>query len=118
MARKLTDLRPCDNCKGPVGALFHVLRFSIAVVNVETVNRFLGMHQFFQGRAVDALVENFTPGSEKAITIAMDEPEFKDDCTELFICHNCFLNKPLDLPILQERRSEEIHRAEQKRIQP
>ena len=68
----------------------------------------MGMHQFFSGRASDALVENFAPAMAGAITVAMDSDEFKELATELFICQKCFMDKPLDLPMMMEwRKSKE-----------
>lgn len=106
MLKKLTELRPCDNCGGPVRSMFHVIRTSMATVNVQAVNEFFGMHQFFGGKASVALVENFAPAAADAITVAMDKPEFQELMTELVICHGCFCDKPLDLPMLIERINE------------
>lgn len=104
MARKLSDIRPCDNCAGPVGLIFYIIRFSLVVVNRRAVEEFAGMHQFFGGRASTALVENFSPSAADAIKIPLDDPEFKELVTELFICGKCYL-EPLDLPQLAERRN-------------
>lgn len=112
--RKLTDLRPCDNCSGPVGLIFQVVRTSVAVVNHQAVNEYLGMHRFFGSKAHDALVMNFAPAAHKAITIAMDEAEHKELTTELFVCMTCY-STGIDLPVLVERvnkRNEEANRVQ------
>lgn len=102
MPRNLNELRACDNCNGPVGMMFYVVRMSIAVVNPDAVNETIGMHQFFGGRASAALVENFSPSSSHGFKIAMDEDEGKELCTEAFICSTCYLES-IDLPRLAER---------------
>jgi hypothetical protein len=102
MPRKLTELRPCDKCSKPVGGVFTVLRWSVAVVNQRAVNEYFGMHQFFQGKATDALVENFAPAMAEGFTIAMDEPEYKQLTLEAFICQTCAINE-IDLGMLMER---------------
>lgn len=109
---KLTDLRPCDQCDGAVGLNFQVIRFSLALVKPQAVNEFMGMHQFFGGRASNALVENFAPSAADAVTIAMDVAEFKPLMTELFICHGCFMRGALDLPVLAEKRGAAIKNRE------
>lgn len=111
MPRKLNELRMCDNCSGPVGMIFYVLRVSLAVVNVQAVHETLGMHQFFGGRASAALVENFAPSASHGFTIAMDEDESKELGTEAFVCQKCMM-EPTDLPMLIERISERRKKTE------
>jgi len=114
MPRKLRDLHPCDSCNGPVnGGIFYVVRYAVAVINRQAVDEYLGMRRFFGGNASDALVENFAPAMARGFTIAMDEPEFKELVTELFICHKCYMDKPLDLPLLSERVNERKKKAEE-----
>lgn len=103
---KVSELRPCDNCGQKIFPVFYVLRFSLAFIHADAVNEFFGMHQFFQGRASNALVENFAPASCDAVTVAMDKD--KDATTELFICQNCFVSGPLDLAMLMERRASQL----------
>jgi len=109
---RILDLRPCDNCNGPVNTLFQVVRFSVAVVNVAAVNELFGMNQFFQGKASAGLLENFTTFGDSGFTIAMDKPESKVLMTELYICQSCFL-KPLDLQLLSERMHDRARRKEE-----
>lgn len=114
MPRKLSDLRPCDACCGPVGGTFYVVRHSIAVVNVAAVNEFVGMSQFFQHRAPAALIENFAPETARGFTVAMDEPEFSPLGEELFICPTCY-GQPLDLQLISERKRERLARDDERR---
>ncbi len=97
--KHLLDLRPCDQCHGPVGGMFFVVRTSLALVKVDAVNEFLGMHQFFGGKASPALVENFAPRAAEAVVVAGDkEPSL---LTEIVVCRDCF-STPLDLELLGE----------------
>lgn len=98
--KSLSDLRPCDNCRGPVGLMFHVIRVSMAIVNAHAVNEYLGMHRFFGGRAAPQLVENFAPSAANAVTVAGDEhPELM---TEIVVCQDCLFMKDLSIPVLIE----------------
>lgn len=105
MTIKVSELRPCDNCAGPIAPNFYVVRVSLALVKAGAVNQFLGMHQFFGGRAGAALVENFAPASTDAVIVAGDkEPSLM---LELFICQACYIGEkgkpPIDLALLSER---------------
>lgn len=108
--KRLTDLRPCDNCGGPVGLLFYTLRLSLTLVKPQAVNEYLGMAQFFGGRASSALIENFAPASADAVTVAGDkDPSLM---TEIVLCSKCYLDQPIVLPLLSEKRRDAIERAE------
>jgi hypothetical protein len=60
------------------------------------------MHQFFGGRAGQALIENFSPSAKDGVIIAMDEN--KDLMNEVFICSNCFMMTEISLSLLMEKR--------------
>jgi hypothetical protein len=100
---KVSELRPCDNCAGPIAPTFYVVRFSQAIINAAAVNEFMGMHQFFQGKASAALVENFAPAAGDAALVFGDKDKTLE--TELFVCQRCVLAGPIDLAMLQERRN-------------
>lgn len=102
--KHLLELRPCDNCGGPIHSLFYVVRSSLVSVDVNTVNQFIGMHQFFNGKASAALLENFVPGAATAVRVVGDEDPTL--MTELLLCQDCHFNKPLDLSLLIERANE------------
>jgi hypothetical protein len=100
--KDLRDLRPCDHCGGPVRQMFYIIRVSLAFVNPQAVNEYLGIHQFFGGKASDDLVRNFAPAMADAVTVAGDqEPSLQ---TEIAICQACFMAGDTDLPMLMERR--------------
>lgn len=98
---KVSELRPCDNCGGPIAPAFTVVRFSQALINADAVNEFMGMHRFFGGRAHPALVENFAPASRDAALIFGDKDKLLE--TELLICQDCFTGE-INLAMLMERR--------------
>lgn len=106
--KKLTDLRPCDHCGGPLtGGLFHVLRFSLAVVKAQAVNEFAGMARFFGGRASAAVVMNFAPAAADAIVVAMDQPDSRALMTEVVLCNRCYCDD-VNLAVLAEKRAAAI----------
>jgi hypothetical protein len=102
MAIKVSELRPCDHCGGPIAPMFYVVRLSLALIDHRAVNEFMGMHQFFGGRAPVALVENFAPSAADAVLVAGDkEPSLMTEC---WICQDCYLGTPLNLARLTESR--------------
>jgi hypothetical protein len=110
--KRISDLRPCDNCGGPITPFFYVVRMSLAFIREEAVNQFIGMHRFFGGRASPALVENFAPAAATGVKVAGDEEPTL--MTELVICQRCYLDQPIDLALLTERRSQ-AHNAKEVR---
>lgn len=107
---KLSEIRPCDNCGGPITPHFYVVRMSIALFNPKATNQVLGMAQYFGGHL--ALAELFSP-HEDVVTVAMDEKEHKVLQTELFLCQDCYL-RPVNLAELAEKRGEQIEAAKDK----
>lgn len=102
---KLSDLRPCDNCGSAFkGGIFHVVRESLAIVNLNRAQQFIGMTQFFNGS--QALASVFTDSAD-AVTVAGDKD--KQLTTEVFLCQDCFMT-PLNMAILFEKvaRREEV----------
>lgn len=105
--KRVSDLRPCDNCHGKIVPQFYLLRVSLALIKPQAVNEFMGMHQFFGGRASAALVENFAPAAADAVIVAGDqEPSLM---TEIVICHGVLLqraNRPAALDRTDQRAAE------------
>lgn len=110
MKMKVSELRPCDKCGGKIYPAFHVVRTSLALIKPQAVNQFMGMHQFFGGRAPAALVENFSPESADAVIVAGDDDPVL--MNEFFICSDCFLGGSLDLARLMEKRNDAEKRKE------
>ena len=98
---KLSQLRPCDNCHGPLShGHFYVVRVTQALVLPRTTNQVLGLTQYFGGNL--ALAEMFAPDDD-AIKILGDEQ--KELMYEFLLCQDCFL-RPVDLAMLMEARRE------------
>lgn len=99
---KLTELRPCDKCRGPIEKGFYVIEFSQAMVNPRAANEVLGLAQMFGGISGLGIAEAFAPRAEEAVLVfGHRDPTLK---TRLIICQRCFLDGPLDLALLWERR--------------
>lgn len=113
---KLTDLRPCDACNGPLqgkpggvrSATWYVVRVTQAMLNPKAAGRTLGLAQFFGNGDMAApgaltLAEAMGDcGDDAAMILGDKEPELM---TELFICFDCYC-EPISLAGIVERRSE------------
>lgn len=104
---KLTDLRPCDNCNGPVGIIFEVVTVRKAMVKAESVRQAQG----------GALAHGFPVGLSEVMGVVRDADdavvvagvgeageEFKDLVTEIRLCQNC-TTEPIVLAALVDRRN-------------
>lgn len=101
---KVSELRPCDNCGGPIAPAFYRVKVTQALINADAVNEFLGMHLFFGGRASAALVENFAPKSNDAALIFGDkDPQLE---TTLLLCQGCAIGASIDLGLLLSRHEQ------------
>jgi hypothetical protein len=100
---KLSDLRPCDNCRGPVARGFVVVNVSRAMLAPAAANQVLGLTQLLGGSL--PLAEQFAP-SNPVMVFGDHNPDLY--CT-IILCQGCWLDKPIDLALLWER----VH-AEQK----
>lgn len=104
---KLSELRPCDNCGGKIIPTFMVLRISHALFKPQAMNEVLGMTQYFQGHL--ELAEMFV-GDESVVLVTGDED--KQLMTELFICQDCYMMKPLDIAQLVEKRHDALQKSD------
>lgn len=107
MTIKTKDLRPCDNCGGPIAPFFYRLKISFRQLGIDpaAVNQVLGTAQIFGGNL--ALGSLMSPDSDTATEM----PGYQID-TDLFLCSNCVLGmagkepyslRPVDLMIDDER---------------
>lgn len=94
---KLSEVRPCDNCGGPIVPIFYVVRTSIAVFNPDTVNQNLGLMRMFRGSL--ALAETFSSDVE-AVKIGGDED--KRLWADIILCQNCYVGDVI-LALLAEK---------------
>lgn len=106
---KLSDLRPCDNCGGPVGTSFNLIRHSLVVMNAHKANRVLGMSMMFDGSLQLAEVMGTDPD---CVTIA---GEFNPALwTDFYVCNECYYKKFLSILALMEKRIEQLEKAQVK----
>lgn len=106
---KLSQCRPCDNCRGQINPIFYRLQISQAMFT-PSANRVLGMIQFMAGNV--ELGEMFS-GEENDAILVMGEKDPRL-MIDLFICQKCFLGGPIDLAVLWERRNNELSAAIEK----
>lgn len=105
---KLSEMRPCDSCNGPIVPLFHVVRISIAGFNVQSTNAVLGLNQMFGGHAL-ALAEVFSP-DPSPVTIGSDQfPELE---VQAFVCNKCY-TEDVCLAILAEKANQAVKKKEE-----
>lgn len=95
---KLSEIRPCDACGGEIVPVFYVLRLSMALFKPQAVNTTMGLAQMFHGNITLAEVMSSQP---EAVTVLGDENP--DLMTELLICQECLLGKPLDMALLLDK---------------
>lgn len=87
---KLSELRPCDGCGGPIAPLFHVLTYTPAVIDATPANQVLGLLQYFGGKAI-GLAEVMAPAADEAVKLGSDKhPDMK---VTLFLCTDCYVRK-------------------------
>jgi hypothetical protein len=101
---KLSDLKPCAVCGGPLPPIWRVVRVSLAALDREATNGVLGVSQMMGGLHVPgalAIAEALAPASDQAVMVLGDKDKSMMD--EFNICQGCFLTKPIDLALLQER---------------
>lgn len=85
---KLSDLRPCDNCGGPLKlGIFYVVRASLAIVRPQAANQVLGLAQVFQGSL--GLAEVMAPEADCVKIAGYDEPCLWN---EIIVCQDCFMS--------------------------
>lgn len=97
---KLTDLRPCDQCRGAIAPHFYVVRLTQALINARVANEVLGLNQMFGGQAL-GLAETMASAADDAVMVMGDkDPQL---VTTIFLCPQCFLGGAVDLAILFER---------------
>jgi hypothetical protein len=85
---KLKDIRPCDSCRGPVGDVFHVVRFSIAVVDAGALSRNAAMATLFRVPMLSGITEVFAP-TDAAITLLAEQKD-GPGWDERLLCNECF----------------------------
>jgi hypothetical protein len=93
---KLTELRPCDNCGGPIAPTFYVVSIDQALVHPKAANEVLGLNQMFGGHALQ-LAEVMAPDAE-AVKMVPGGP------TKIYLCIACCCTAGILLAALLEKR--------------
>jgi hypothetical protein len=99
---KLSELKPCAVCKGKIAPFWYVVRFSMAMISPHAANGVMGLTQMFGGNL--ALAEAMAPEPDCVKVLGDEEPDLM---TEVNICQECFLMKPLNMALLMESAREE-----------
>lgn len=104
---KLSEIRPCDNCKGPLVPIFRIVKVSVAGFDMGATNETLGLNMMFGGNVL-RLAEVLGARAEEAIKIIEDE-------VEIFLCNDCYCGfpKPIYLAGLIEQRCEIVEKAKE-----
>src|SRR5580698_11127776 len=102
---KLSELRPCAVCRGPLVPIWQVVRISMAALDRSKTQRVLGMTQFFGGNL--ALAEVMT--SDDCVMVLGDQDPAM--MTEFNICQTCFLKGPINLAELVESQNADESKA-------
>ena len=97
---KLSDLKPCAVCGGPLPPIWYVVRASMAMLNERAARGVLGLNTIFGGQAL-ALAETMAPAADEAVMVAMDKD--RDLMHEIHICQQCYLMKEVCMGELTER---------------
>lgn len=87
---KMEELRPCDNCDGPVRMVFHVVRTSHAVVNAQAARNAMAMEAMFAGHPVARAFDSH--GDDAIQLVAETELDGKKvGWSEILLCSDCAL---------------------------
>ncbi|PKN85603.1 MAG: hypothetical protein CVU46_10560 [Chloroflexi bacterium HGW-Chloroflexi-8] len=92
----LTELKPCEICKGKITPVFYVFELDTLLLDQQAANQFLGLNHFFQGHT--ALADIFTPTREIANSLGKEK---------MLICQKCMMHKLSDFySVFQFAKSE------------
>jgi len=104
---KLSDLRPCDFCNGPVGFCFRVITIALAVVNRRAVQEAVGFHAMgWPLGLTEAMGAHASSGDPVAVA------EDNELVTRLFACQDCYATKLSALAVAAEARDAETAAGE------
>ena len=100
---KLSELKPCTCCGGPLPVAFYVLRFHLAGFDAHATREVVGLANFFHGAL--GLAEAMAPRS--------DVVKVCDDYLEAFVCMNCITLGDLRLAEVMERAISQAKETDQ-----
>lgn len=104
---KLSELKPCSNCNGPLLGKqlinWYVVRVSMAMLHPTNARETLGLMQYFGGAL--AIAEAMAPRADESVAIIADQPGAS--WSELHLCLDCYCTVSVcSLAALIERQSE------------
>lgn len=111
---KLSELRPCDRCRGPVGLVFSIVRTSLAVVNQKAAREVVGTAGILGGLSNPGalrVAEALAPQAEAVVIAGEKDPNL---WSELVLCLACANDPDASLPelaALAEARQEAAEAA-------
>jgi hypothetical protein len=111
---KLSDLKPCACCGGPLIkppiVTWHVIRVSTALLHPRHARETLGLAQMTGSLAI---AEVMGPAADAAVAIVGEQPGAS--WTELHVCFDCYCTKVGDLAGMCERADEPPSAVEARR---
>ena len=102
---KLSELRPCDFCGGPLIPQFYILQYKQAIFTPQT-QQMLSATQIMGGSLV--IAEALFPRADEAVLIIEDAPGI--DSLEIIVCRKCFMEREIrfvDLMGVTEKLNQE-----------
>lgn len=105
---KISELKPCAICRGPLPPIWYVVRMSMALLDKNATNAVLGLNQIWSGNAL-GLAEVMVPGADEAVIIGMDRD--KELMTEIHVCSDCYLMRQVSLAELSEGAAGTVRRS-------
>ena len=105
--KKLTELRPCDNCGGSITPVFYKVEIQTSGIDLQATRRNLGLAAFFGGGGAGlALASAMGDGDE--VVKHVGEP------VQLVLCTNCYCGisaEPCNLAVLADQRAQRTDHA-------
>lgn len=102
---KLSDLRPCDNCGGPIGYAFHVFKYSFAAVNPRAVHELSGLSMMLGS---PQLAEVMGAHQDDAVQLLADQEDDEgkvEGWHEFFLCTDCFCGD-VNVGVMLEKKAD------------
>lgn len=89
----ITEIRPCDNCGGPIRPVFVVLDESQAIMHGRNIQSFIGLSMQLDMNF--KLAQMFSPDTQAAVVAGDEKPALK---TRAILCQPCYLGIDPDKP--------------------
>ena len=107
---KITDLRPCDNCGGPIGFTFYIVRSSLAVVKVQSVREYMGLGTMLGSPRLAEVMGAHQDDVVGLMADQTDEGGKRNGWDEIYLCIDCRCGD-VNIAVLIEKRTRAIEEA-------